>query len=507
MGLDFKPTIHNYMEFAGKAISDGKYMLCVHNISDALKTAETPEDRGAIWKCFSDMYNGCDNRNISECALFRACCELYKGGFYALDFGNLFPKLEYLREDDEIEADSDTVLIYNGTYNLLINGEIKAALELFNDLPIYSLGLDRIFNKMEEIILGGKQIILDNNFVKLIFILKSDYIKPKSFVRVMIRGGELTKQVMAETISDFIDDIADRSLLDDYGEVLLEEGESALAQICFEKSLSYCDIDEKALYYMAYIMHKKGNEKESERYLSQYKVCYERFGAPVEILDKSFNLENMPAFGETDSEIIYEATNAVLNGNNTERYLSDLKTVLSYGEEKNVKHVINSVDIEDNNILHILKELMISAYVTDDRKKFLLTELLDKGYEGSVAIKFLNKGVIADLIKFNLRGAKGFWNRVFRKVTVAILAFENEIIHYNANVLALMIKNFAKSCAKAKITPVENDFEFIVYITAMQYCHYRKETDNIKMCKIVPEISSEQLMEGLDKFRPEEVSF
>ena len=75
MGLDFKPTIHNYMKFAGKAISDGKYMLCVHNISDALKTAETPEDRGAIWKCFSDMYNGCDNRNISECALFRACCE------------------------------------------------------------------------------------------------------------------------------------------------------------------------------------------------------------------------------------------------------------------------------------------------------------------------------------------------------------------------------------------------------------------------------------------------
>ena len=382
MGIEFKPSLHNYMKFAGKAVSEGKYLLCFHNISDALKSAEKQEEKAAIWKCMSDMFNSCDMVSAAKNALLRACMLSYKGGYYSFDFEKFFPS-DVLYVEGEDEAESDIMLAYNEVYTLIIEGEYKDALDILFNLPRSDKYMNEIFTLISSILDSGKRIEFESYFLRFICIIRSDYIKTPEFLSIMIRGGDLLRQIITETIDDLIDETEDVNMIECYGETFYRYGESEFAEKCFSKVLGICDISEKALFYMGLIKREFGDEKESQKYFNRYKLCYGIFGAPISLIPEFIKSQQKNVYGKIPNDIIEPSIKLVLEEvgkdkteRNEEEFIIALKNVLSYSNRQSYEKVLRKISVFDNAVVTAIKDLLISSYVADERKMVLLSDIM-----------------------------------------------------------------------------------------------------------------------------------
>ena len=512
MAIEFKPSLKTYMRFAGKAVNEGEFLLCFHNISDALKTAETPEEKAAIWKCMSDMFNSCDMISVAKNALLRACTLMYKGGYYSFDFEKFFPS-DVIYIDGEDEMESDIMLAYNEVYTLVTEGEYKDALDILFNLPRNDKYMNEIFSLLASILDEGKRIDFESYFVRFICIVKSDYVKTPEFLSLMVRGGDILRQIITETIDDIVDETEEPNMLECYGETFYRYGENEFAEKCFDRALDICDISEKALFYMGLIKHEKSEEKESKKYFSRYRLCYEMFGAPVNLIEEFIKSKEKNIYGvipqsllEPSMEIISEVVGKEISERNEREYVTALKNVLSYASRQTYEKVLRKISVNDNAVIIAMKDLLMSSYVADERKILILTDIMKTDYEGELFILFSYKGVMTSVVKSNIRGAKGFWNRVYREVSAAIIGHKGYIM-YNPNLLLALIKHIAKQCSEEKIVPDNGDLTFIESIISIQYNRYYKEKINIGWCNLMPEPSGQELRDGLNKFPPEVISF
>ena len=503
--IEFRPDLKELIRLAAMSANEGKYVLCIHNLTDALKEAEKAEEKSAVYRCFSDMFAGMGNVVMARNALFRACVEADKGGYYSLSYEKFLPFEEIVEDDDELPVpDGDTILGYNDVYNYFITGQYEKGLDILCELPPDIKCLDEVIGVLYDAIADGKKIDLSAYAYKLLILAGLFSVRSGDFVRVMLQGCTVTRSLMTDGIKFFVDEISDKRILSDIGEAFVTEEEYECAEICFTKILEGCEIDEVALFYKAAINYHNGNEKEGDKFWNRYKLAYKRFGAPTEIFERMFERKIVPAYGTIPSVFVKEDAELLIRGAREDEEIKlEAENTLAYASEGTLLRTLRELDPKNPVIYEAYAKTLISPFVSESRKRKLISELLKSGYEGRVAVAFENKGVIFDCIKFSVKSNRALWHSVYERVSSGIICTEG-FLPYRPSFLAAAIRMFAKKCSDAKIEVNIDDVSFLCTIMATHYNDRAKKDTNIGWISgLVPPLSPEELKRGLNKFPPE----
>lgn len=503
--VEFKPDLKELIRLAAVAASEGKYVICVHNLSDAMNAAADSDEKSLVYRCFSDMFMSIGNVTIARNALFRACKEADKGGYYSIAYDKFLPYDNIMEDMEDLPApDSDAILGYNDVYNYFKTGQYEKGLDILCELVPDLKCLDEVTGVLYDAIEDGKKIDLSAHAYKLLLLTGIFAAKSGEFVRVMLQGSPVTRAIITDGVKFFVDEIGDRRVLGEVAEAFVDEEEYECAEICFEKLLEECEIDEVALFYMAALAYHKDNKKDGDKYWNVYKLVYERFGAPTDVFEGMFERKIVPVYGAIAATFV-KGDADLLNRGAREDYevKKAAKHVLSYASDKLLIRMTKILDPRDDVMLEAYKETLISPFVGDARKRRLVGEMLKCGYEGRIAIAFENKGEIFDCVKFTVKSNRALWHSVFEKVSLGIIA-SDEFLPYRPSFLAAEIRSFAKKCTELKIDADYDDLSFLCTVMATHYNDKAKKDTNIGWVNgIVPQLSPEELKRGLNKFPPE----
>lgn len=503
--VEFKPDLKELIRLAAAAASEGKYVICVHNLSDAMKAAVSAEEKSAVYRCFSDMFVGIGNITMARNALFRACKEADRGGYYSIAYDKFLPYDNVVEDSDELPIpDGDTILGYNDVYNYFLTGQYDKGLDILCELPPDLKCLDEVIGVLYDAIEDGKKIDLTAHAYKLLLLAGIFSVRSGEFVRVMLHGCHVTRSLMTDGVKFFVDEIEDRRVLSSVAEAFVDEEEYECAEICFSKLLEECEIDETALFYMSALSYHKGNKNDGDKYWNAYKLVYERFGAPVGLFESMFERKIVPVYGTIAATFVKEDADLLIRGAREEWEIKRAaKNVLSYASDGTLLRTMKELDPREIVVAEAYEEVMISPYVSDSRKRRLMAELLKCGYEGRLAVAFENKGAIFDCIRFAVKSNRALWHTVFEKVSLGIICNEG-FLPYRPSFLAAEIRFFAKKCAELKIEADYDDLSFLCTVMATHYNDKAKKDTNIGWVGgIVPPLSPEELKRGLNKFPPE----
>ena len=509
--IEFKRTLEDLVKDAASCAREGKYVLCVHNLKDALKEATTAQERASVYKCYSDMFGSIGNNVMAQEALFRACMEVDNGGYYSLSYEKFFPFDGYVEDEELPPPDAETILAYNDVYNCFRLGQYDKGLDVLCELPPDLKSLDEVVGVLYDAVEEGKKVDLSSHAYKLLLLAGIFSMKSGDFVRIMLQGSAITRALMVDGVKFFADEIEDRRILTNVGEAFVNEHEYECAEICFEKALHDCEIDELSLYYLTAINYANGNPQKAEKYWNVYKLCYKPFGAPIEGFMRLFQAGVILEYGAIPEKYVKEDVNDVLYTEEAEAdpflYKQAAINALSYCREQQFMKLIRNTDFTYPLMEQAVKETLISPFVGDERKKRILGELLRAGYEGRVAVSFKDKACMFDCMKFTVRGNKAIWHTIFERISAGIICSKS-FIPYKPSYLSAEIKLFAKSCAELDIKVEEDDVPFLSTILATNYNDKTKSNNNIGwVYDILPPLSQEELRRGLKKFPPEVLKF
>jgi tetratricopeptide (TPR) repeat protein len=507
--IDFKPDLKELIKFAGTAVAEGKYTMCVQNLEDALKLSAGGDDAATIYKCYADMFSNEGNYFMAKNALFRACVYNDKGGFYTIAYSKFFPEEAIIDDEDFPVPDSDSVLGYNDVYNYFIMGNYDKGLDILCELQPDAKSLDEVLGVLADAIEDGEKIDLSKHTYKLLLLAGIYAAKSGDFVRIMLQGCESSRQIMTDGVDFFVDEIDDKRILTNVGEAFAHENEYECAEKCFGKILEECDNDEISLFYMAAIKFNQGKNDDAEKYWNKYKLCYRLFGTPIKVYERVMRKKIMPEYGVIDESFVKEDAE-LLSSCAADTPIGDFfeayENVLAYADEFTLADCIYKKFISPETTVNAIKDLLLSPFVSDARKRFLFGELIESGYEGRVAVATEMRGTITDAVRFHIRNGRNCWNEVFKKVSCGIILCD-DFIPYKANFLAELIKKLAKQCTDRNIKAEREDVPFLCEIVAQTYNLHIKNNNNIGWVKIAQLISSEELKRGLQKFPPEVITF
>ena len=505
--VEFKQDLRELIKLAASAASEGKYVLCVHNLKDALSQASNTEERSAVYRCFSDMFSGMDNVVMGRNALFRGCITNDRGGFYSLAYDKFFPVASEEFSDELPVPDGDTILGYNDVYNFFQTGQFEQGLDILCELTPDVKCLDEVIGVLYDAIEKGRTVDLSKHAYKLLILAGIFSTKSGDFVRVMLQGSQMTHDLMTDGVQVFCDETEDRRVLCDIGEAFVDEGEYECGRMCFERVLEECEIDECALFYSAALAYAAGDKEKFEEYWNRYKLVYKPFGAPTELFERMFG-EKVPVYGTVPATVVNEDAGLLAKGSGDEFERADaLCAVLSFGSDETLRNKKVFAKISDEEYFAAVKKVLVSTYVDEERKVRLLNEVFERNYDGRMAIAFDDKGVSFDCVPLGDKTARSIWHRIFVKISTGIICAKG-FLPYRASFLSYIVKQVKKSCAEHKIKPTEEDEHFLGVVIATYYNGHAAKNSNISMIDgLVPPLSAAELKAGLEKFPPEVISF
>ena len=508
--IDFLPKFDDYIDFSIAAAKDGKYVSCIHNLFDALKSAQSDEEKAEAYRFFADLFLEMGNTAVAKNAMFRSCLVTDKGGYYTIDYDKFFPYDGVVEEEDFPAPDSRTILAYNDVYNHFVMGNYEKGFDLLCTLPPDYKSLDEVIGVLYNAVEDGKKVDFGAFEYKILMLAGVFSMKSADFVRVLLQGSAATRAVMVDGVNFFAEEIEDRRILCDVGEAFLKEGEYECAEICFKKALEENEIEEIALYYMAVLSAKKGKEEEKTKYWNKYKLCYAPFGAPCELIENKFGKKTLPIFCNEDfSTEARTLAQEIVSGEEKwdMPYAKKIEYALSFANETVLLKLLRKLDLKEETNVNAIKNVFTSAYVSDGRKRRLLAELFREGYVGRVAVTFEKKGEIFDCANLSVRGGKAVWQNVYERVSMGIVCSKS-FLPYQPSLLAHQIKNLAKLCADNGVKVEKNDAPFLSNVVAADYNRKTRMKTNIEwQDDVLPPISMEEMQRGLEKFSPEVFRF
>lgn len=505
--VEFRQDLRELIKLAASAASEGKYVFCVHNLLDALREAANDEERSAVYRCFSDMFSGMDNVIMGRNALFRGCITSDKGGYYSLAYDKFFPVASEEFSDELPIPDGDTILGYNDVYNFFQTGQFDKGLDILCELTPDVKCLDEVIGLLYDAIEKGKTIDLSKHAYKLLILAGIFSTKSGDFVRLMLQGCAITRALMTDGVNVFCEETEDKRVLCDIGEAFVDEGEYECGRMCFERVLEECEIDECALFYSAAIAYANGDKEKYEEYWSRYKLVYKPFGAPTELFERTFG-KTVPVYGTVPATAVKRDADLLETGSGDEYERANaLCAVLSFGSDEILRNKKLLSSITDEQYFAAVKKVLLSTYVEEGRKVKLLNDVLERNYEGRMAIAFDDKGVAFDCVPLENKTARSIWHRIYVKISVAIICAKG-FLPYRPSFLAYVIKQIKKGCSEHKIKPTEEDEHFLSMIIATCYNGHAAKNTNMSMIDgLVPPLSASELKAGLDKFPPEVITF
>lgn len=507
--IEFAPTFEDLIEFSVRAAKEGKFVVCAHNLFDALRIAKDEQRKAEIYRCFSDLFLEIGNPQLAKAALFRSCVVSDRGGYYTVDYDKFFPYDGVVDEEDFPAPDTETILAYNDVYNHFTMGNYEKGLDLLCTLPPDYKSLDEVIGVLYDAVEDGKKVDLSKYEYKLLMLAGIFSMKSADFVRILLHGSDVTRAVMVDGAQFFAEEISDRRILCDVGEAFVKEGEYECAEICFKKALEECEIDEIALYYMSALEWKKEGRGESMKYWNKYKLCYGSFGAPCDLIEKLFDRKGVPVFCNEDftADVRNMLSDLLAGETPEEEYEKQTEYVLSYATETHLMKWIRRFDVSEEKNLGAVRNVLISPYVGDGRKKRILGELFRSAYEGRVAVTFDKKGEIFDCVNFSIRGNKAVWQNVYERVSMGIVCCRS-FLPYQPSLLSLQIKRLAKACVENGVKVDKEDAAFLSSVVAADYNRKTRMQTNIPwLDDVMPPLSMEEMKRGLDKFSPEVFRF
>lgn len=504
--VEFKQDVEELIQLAANAATEGKYVICVHNLNDALKQARGNDERSAVYKCFSDMFSGMNNAKLGRNALFRSCMPHDVGGYYSLAYDKFFPVEGEEFSDEFPVPDAETILGYNDVYNYFLMGQYDQGFDILCNLMPDVRCLDEVIGVLYEAIEQGKRIDLSKHAHKLLILAGLFSTKSGDFVRLMLQGGHLTSAIMIDSVQVFCEEVEDRRVLCNIGEAFVDEGEYDCARMCFERVLEECEIDEKALFYLAAMAAFLNEEEDYEKYWSRYKLVYQPFGAPVELYERMFE-DDVPVYGVIHSSVVKQDVDLLKINFSDDKVKSEaLCDVLSFGTDEMLRGGGIYKSISDEVYFNTVKQIMLSAYVSESRKVKLLGRVFEKNYEGRMAIAFYDKGVSFDCVPLQGKTTSSFWHKIFVQLSVKIVSAK-EFLPYKPSFLSHTITQMRKKCKAFKIKPDENDEHFISVMIATFYSANASAKTNIPISdELVSALTAKEIRAGLDKFPPEVIT-
>lgn len=508
--IEFKQSLEELIKLGASAAREGKYVLCVHHLNDALKLATTERERSSVYRCFSDMFGTIGNVDMAQVALFKSCMEVDDGGYYSLLYDKFFPCEGFVDDGELPPPDADTILAYNDVYNCFVLGDYDKGLTALCELPPDLKSLDEVIGVLYDAIESGKKIDLSPYAYKILLLAGIFAMKSGDFVRVLLQGGEMTRALMVDGVTFFAEEIEDKRILSKVAEEFVREHEYECAEICYKKVIEDCEIDESALYYLAAINFARGKTEEAEKYWSVYKLCYRQFGAPVEGFERMFEKGSIIDYGALPENYVREDVEIAMGWTTEENDTAKRKALVrafSYAEDRMFMKIMRNVDLTDPLTANAALETLVSPFVGDERKKTLISEMLRVGFEGRVSLSFRDKASMFDLVKFTIRSNKNLWQKVYERVSMGIVCSRG-FMPYKPNYLSHVIKTFAKRCTELKIDPEEDDVPFLSTIIASKYNDRARNGNNLGWVNdAIPPISPEELKKGLKKYPPKEFAF
>lgn len=505
--IEFTQTHEELLKIAATAAREGKYILCVHNLWDALALAKDKEEKGMVFRCFSDMFSGIGNVELSKNALFRACTFADAGGYYSISFSRFFPVDEPVIDEELPLPDAEIILAYNDVYNYFITGQYEKGLDILCETPPDPQGLDNVIGVLIDAIKRGKKVDLSTHSYKLLLLAGIYSTKSADFVRVLLQGGDVTRALMVDGVNFFVGEIEDRKVLCDVGEAFAMEEVYDCALICFEKVLEDCEIDEKALFYLSAIHAIRGETDLFEKYWNTYKLVYKPFTAPVAGYERMFKSKEMPIYGTVPFRFIrndYEIFGEIDNEWTADE-IDRVANIFAFTESVSLFELSQNFDFSEERYLPSIRQALLSPYAPEERKKVIVRELLSKGFEGRIAMVNDRKGIIFDCVKFIApKNHKVIWETVYLQLSFSILTTE-EFLPYRPNLIAAMLRRIAQNCADKRIKPTQDDMPFLCWVLAQEYNNKAAGETNIGM---IPElwrnISGIEITKGMKKY-PREV--
>ena len=505
--IEFNPSLKDLIKFAGKAITDDNYLMCVQNLYEALSLANEGEEKMAVYKCFADMYVNCGNPILARNMLFRGCLCCAKKGYYRLDYDKFFPTEEPIIEiEEEIPlADSETVLGYNDACNNLLVGNYEQGLDILCDLPPDIAGLDAAMEILIKAINAGEKIDLTKHTYRMILLSGIYAAKSPDFVRLLLQGSEQTRTVMVAGAEFVAKDVEDTRILFGIAKAYFDEQEYDCARMCFEGCYKDNEVNLTLLFYLSACNYILGDKEKGDKFWYQFKACSQEFKPPYYIYERMFGEHVVPDFPYVSEFWIKDDLRYFEDGIFIERqeFLEKLNGVLHVVTDADrCISVIKNVDYEnDLDALEVIHSCLISPLVSDRVKSVIIIALIETGYEGKLAVSFEKAGVYTSIVRLKLRGSN-IWKEIYNSILSATIV-DADFLPLNPSYLANSVKKFAKMCKNADIEPADEDIRFLREILSSNYLIKLTKGTNIKPRKLFPVISGDELRRGLKKFPPE----
>ena len=488
----------NLIKFAETALEKGDTLTCALNLNEALTKADGREQVRRVCELFVECFRMSSSVTAVMQAIMKEIENRVDDDYYRFDFAN--KKKTYVPEDEE-EPDYETIRVCNDVKNKIVERKYEEAMFLLTSVQPTSELCEGIIDALNDAVDIDKGISIDKYLLHVLSLMTSSSSKVE-ILRLMLRGGQVTHRMMAES-ADFLLDDDDSNSLCLIGMAFFENNETQIAKKFFKKALSIDPIDEDALYYMTVIKILTKDETDKTDYWGRYKQVYKITEPPIRTMEEFFKSDAVNALvpyrvfpGKFVSEKLTVLALAASGKEDiTPDYAADFIEFCKCASEHASYFLMDILGKTDGKpgLTETYKTLLSSARVPDGLKEKIMATLIESGYEGTLSILTEDRAVVMRVTKLHKRVHR-LWSVLYR-ILLKNSPFCEEYLPINCGDLAYIIKRL-----DGMIQPDEEDFDFCLAMLVINYIKRIKiNIDYLSALKAL-DIDATDLDRGLKKF-------